>query len=150
MGRGSILPRSGRPGSRNPLGAPSALLARCSGGFSGVTSAGGYISLILLLENPEELFATSRAVIFGSAVPARALNLLSPLILDSAADAALTRMYVRHVDKLPGPRIQHWFQAHGEGKWIRALSGLKVGATLIEQRLRQIGDRISGHRKCQR
>jgi pimeloyl-ACP methyl ester carboxylesterase len=107
-------------------------------------SAGGYLSLILLLEDPEGLFTASRAVIFGSGVPAREMNLVSPLILDSAADAALTRMYVRHIDSLPGPRMRHWLQSHGEGKWIRALSGLKARSALTEQRLRQIGGRILG------
>jgi pimeloyl-ACP methyl ester carboxylesterase len=107
-------------------------------------SAGGYLSLILLLEDPEGLFTASRAVIFGSGVPTRDLNLLSPLILDSAAETALTRMYVRHIDSLPGTRMKHWFQCHGEGKWVRALSGLKADSALTEQRLRQIGARVLG------
>jgi hypothetical protein len=107
-------------------------------------SAGGYISLILLLEDAEGLFTASRAVIFGSSVPTRDLNLLSPLILDSAAEAAITRMYVRRIDSLPGARMQHWFQNHGEGKWVRALSGLMADRSLLEQRLRQIGARILG------
>jgi len=107
-------------------------------------SAGGYVSLILLLEDPEGLFTTSRAVIFGSSVPTRDLNLRSPLILDSAADTALTKLYVRHIDSLAGARMQHWFQFHGEGKWVRALSGPKADSSLIEHRLRQIGARILG------
>jgi pimeloyl-ACP methyl ester carboxylesterase len=107
-------------------------------------SAGGYLSLILLLDDPEGLFTTSRAVIFGSSVPTRDLNLLSPLIVDSTAETALTKMYVRHIDSLPGARMQHRFQYHGEGKWVRALSGLKADTSLTEQRLRQIGGRILG------
>jgi hypothetical protein len=72
------------------------------------------------------------------------LNLRSPLILDSAADTALTKLYVRHIDSLAGARMQHWFQFHGEGKWVRALSGPNADSSLIENRLRQIGARILG------
>jgi hypothetical protein len=53
-------------------------------------------------------------------------------------------VYVRHIDKLPGARMRHWFQYHGEGKWIRALSGLRASRSLTERRLRQIGGRILG------
>jgi pimeloyl-ACP methyl ester carboxylesterase len=105
-------------------------------------SAGGYISLMLLMENPEELFSASRAVIFGSAVPLRDLNLASPLILDTAAETALTRMYIRQIDRPPNARMEHWLQGHGEGTWFRALAGLKPNHALTEQRLRQIGSRI--------
>ncbi|MGA2722705.1 MAG: hypothetical protein ABSG79_09865 [Bryobacteraceae bacterium] len=40
--------------------------------------------------------------------------------------------------------MQRWFQSHGEGNWIRALSGLRADSTLTEPRLRQIGARLFG------
>ena len=107
-------------------------------------SAGGYLSLMLLMENPEELFSESRAVIFGSAVPLRDLNLASPMILDTAAERALTRMYIRQIDRPASARMEHWLQEHGEGTWFRALAGLRPNHALTEQRLRQIASRIQG------
>jgi hypothetical protein len=96
------------------------------------------------MEDPEGLFSASRAVIFGSGVALRDLNLSSPMILDSAAENALTRMYVRQIDCLPSKRMKHWFQCHGEGVWFRALAGLKADHTLTEERLRQLGGRVLG------
>lgn len=66
------------------------------------------------------------------------------MILDSAAENALTRIYVRQIDLLPSARMKHWFQCHGEGIWFRALAGLKPNSTFTELRLRQIASRVLG------
>ena len=86
-------------------------------------SAGGYLSLILMLEDPEALFSDSRGIVFASGVPSRDLNLLSPFILDLAAEVAMMRLYVKNVDSLSSARMRHWFAAHGEGQWIRPYPG---------------------------
>ena len=107
-------------------------------------SAGGYLSLILMLEDPEELFKDSRGIVFASGVPTRDLNLLSPFILDLAAEVAMMRLYVKNIEGLSSARMRHWFEAHGEGRWLRALSGLRADRTRLEGRLKQVGSRLLG------
>jgi pimeloyl-ACP methyl ester carboxylesterase len=107
-------------------------------------SAGGYLSLLLMLEDPEDLFNDSRGIVFASGVPTRDLNLLSPFILDLAAEVAMMRLYVKNVERLSNARMQHWFEAHGEGRWMKALSGLRTDRALLEDRLKQVSDRLLG------
>jgi hypothetical protein len=107
-------------------------------------SAGGYISFLLLLEDGEGLFTDSRAALFASCVPARNLNLASPLILDMAAETALMNMFVKRIDIGPDARIRHWFEHHGEGRWFRTLSGVRMDRQKLETRLRQLAPRILG------
>ena len=107
-------------------------------------SAGGYLSLLLMLEDPEDLFKDSRGIVFASGVPSRDLNLLSPFILDLAAEVAMMRLYVKNLDRLSSARMRHWFEAHGEGRWIKALSGLRTDRTRLEDRLKQVSNRLLG------
>jgi pimeloyl-ACP methyl ester carboxylesterase len=107
-------------------------------------SAGGYLSLLLMLENPEDLFKDSLAIVFASGVPTRDLNLLSPYILDLAAEIAMMRLYVKNIETLANARMQHWFEAHGEGRWMKALSGLRADRTRLETRLKQVSGRLLG------
>ncbi len=107
-------------------------------------SAGGYISFFLLLENPEGLFAEGRGALFASCAPARDLGLASPLILDRAAETALMKMFVKGIEERASPRMRHWFEAHGEGRWFRALSGVRANRVMLETRLRQIAPRLLG------
>ncbi|MDX6383261.1 MAG: hypothetical protein QOK48_834 [Blastocatellia bacterium] len=107
-------------------------------------SAGGYLSLLLMLENPEDLFNDSRGIVFASGVPSRDLNLLSPFILDLAAEVAMMRLYVKNLERLSNARMRHWLEAHGEGRWIKALSGLRTDRTRLEERLRQVSGRLLG------
>ena len=107
-------------------------------------SAGGYLSLILMLEDPEKLFNDSRGIVFASGVPTRDLHLLSPFILDLAAEVAMMRLYVKNLEGLSNARMRHWFEAHGEGQWIKALSGLRADRARLETRLKQVGSRLLG------
>ncbi len=107
-------------------------------------SAGGYLTLLLMLEDPEDLFNDSRGIVFASGVPTRDLNLLSPFILDLAAEVAMMRLYVKNLEVLSNARMRHWFEAHGEGRWIRALSGLRTDRTRLEARLKQVAARLLG------
>jgi pimeloyl-ACP methyl ester carboxylesterase len=107
-------------------------------------SAGGYLTLMLLLEDPEGLFTDSRGIIFASGVPSRDLNLLSPFILDLAAEVAMMKLYVKKVETLSNARMRHWFAAHGEGQWIRALAGLRANRTLLEAKLKTVAARLLG------
>ena len=107
-------------------------------------SAGGYLSLILMLEDPDELFNDSRGIVFASGVPTRDLNLLSPFILDLDAEVAMMRLYVKNIEGLANSRMQHWLEAHGEGRWIKALSGLRADRALLEARLKEVRSRLLG------
>jgi pimeloyl-ACP methyl ester carboxylesterase len=107
-------------------------------------SAGGYLSLLLMLEDPEALFESSRSIVFASGVPTRDLNLLSPFILDLAAEVSMMRLYVKNLDRLSNARMQHWFEAHGEGQWMKALSGLRTDRARLEGRLKQVSSRLLG------
>ncbi|HEV7373645.1 MAG TPA: DUF6051 family protein, partial [Pyrinomonadaceae bacterium] len=107
-------------------------------------SAGGYLSLLLLLANPEKLFTDSRGVVFASGVPIRDLSLSSSFIMDFAAEAALVKFYVKNIDGQASPRMQHWFEAHDEGKWMKAFSGQRADRTKLEERLKEISPRLLG------
>ena len=107
-------------------------------------SAGGYISFLLLLENLDGIFNESRAALFASCIPARDLNLASPLILDMAAETTLMKLFVKSIDVKPGDRMQHWLASHGEGRWLRALSGIRPDRRALERRLKELASRVLG------
>ncbi len=107
-------------------------------------SAGGYLSMLLLLEDEDGLFTESRAVVFGSGVAMRDLNLASPLILDSAAEDAMMRTYVKDIERFADSRMAHWFEAHGVGRWFRAFSGMRPDIPTVEKRMREVAPRLLG------
>ncbi len=107
-------------------------------------SAGGYVALVMMLDNPEGLFTDSRAVIFSSGSMVRDVNLSSLLIVDQAAEIALMNMYVKHRKKLSGPRLLHWMEEHREGQWFNCFCGLMPDRVKLEPRLRAIAPRVVG------
>jgi hypothetical protein len=107
-------------------------------------SAGGYVALALMLENSENLFALSRAVLFATCVAVRDASLSSPFIIDQAAETALMNLFVKHMNKLPNPRLEHWLNQHAEGNWFRGFCGLRPDRARLEARLREIAPRILG------
>jgi pimeloyl-ACP methyl ester carboxylesterase len=107
-------------------------------------SAGGYVALVLMLENPEGLFSHSRAVLFASGSMVRDVNLSSHLIVDQAAEIALMNLYVKHRKKLSGPRLLHWMEAHREGQWFNCFCGLMPDRARLDPRLRALAPRLLG------
>jgi pimeloyl-ACP methyl ester carboxylesterase len=107
-------------------------------------SAGGYVALTLLLENHRDYFRSSRGVMFASCAAVRDVNLASPLILDHLAEMALMKLHVKYREKLMNSRLRHWFEEHGEGRWLNAFCGLMPNRTLLDQRLREIAPRLLG------
>ncbi|HTX98558.1 MAG TPA: DUF6051 family protein [Bacteroidota bacterium] len=107
-------------------------------------SAGGYVALALMLDDPEGLFSDSRAVIFASGSMVRDVNLSSMLIVDQAAEVALMNMYVKHRRKLSGPRLLHWMGEHHEGQWFNCFCDLMPDRAKLDPRLRQIASRVVG------
>lgn len=107
-------------------------------------SAGGFVALALMLDDPEQLFSMSRAALFATAGTVRDLNLASPLIVDSAAESAMMKMYVRQLDQRFTPRMHHWIDHHSEARWLRTFCGMKPDRTTLEARMRQIAPRIMG------
>ena len=107
-------------------------------------SAGGYIPLALLLEDPENLFSDSRGIIFASGASVRDVNLSSHLIVDHMAEIALMKLFVKYRERLASPRLRHWLDLHGEGTWFNAFCGLLPNRTRLEARLREIAPRLLG------
>ena len=107
-------------------------------------SAGGYVALALLLENPRQYFSDSRCVLFSTCAVMRDVSLSSYLIADQAAEAALMNLYVKHQHKLSNPRLRHWLEEHPEGKWFRSFCGLIPERVRLECRLKEIAPRILG------
>lgn len=107
-------------------------------------SAGGYVALTLLLENHRDYFRSSRGVMFASCAAVRDVNLASPLILDHLAEMALMKLHVKYREKLMNSRLKHWFEEHGEGRWLNAFCGLMPNRTLLDQRLGELAPRLLG------
>jgi pimeloyl-ACP methyl ester carboxylesterase len=107
-------------------------------------SAGGYLTLLLLMDNRGELFADSRGVVFASGVPLRDLDLASPLILDLTAEVSLMKLFVKNFDPPASARMRHWVEAHGEGQWMRAFCGQRPQRSILEKRFRELAPRLLG------
>jgi pimeloyl-ACP methyl ester carboxylesterase len=107
-------------------------------------SAGGYVALALLLEDPEGLFRDSRGVLFATCAAMRDASLSSHLIVDQAAEIALMNLFVKRQQQLSNPRLTHWLTEHPEGKWFRSFCGLRPERTRLEERLQKISGRILG------
>lgn len=107
-------------------------------------SAGGFLALLLLLEDHEGLFADSRACLFSTCAAIRDLNLSSPFIVDSEAENTLMKLYVKHLERLASERMRHWLEHHGEGQWAMAFSGLLPDRARLNARLAELAPRLLG------
>lgn len=107
-------------------------------------SSGGYLALVLLLDNHEELFNESRACLFASCVAIRNLSPSSPYVIDSMGETALRKLLVNNLDIKPGERMKHWLDEHPEGQWMRSFCGLKPDRTEREKGLKKISSRLLG------
>jgi hypothetical protein len=107
-------------------------------------SAGGYLTLGLLLLDEGGLFSRTRAVVFESGAALRDVNLSSRLIVDLAAETALMKLFVRHTRSYANPRLRHWLEEHEEGRWFRALCGEASLRRALEARLAALAPRLVG------
>lgn len=105
-------------------------------------SAGGYLSLGLMLADEGGLFETSRCVVFESGAAMGSTHLSSRLIMDLACEVALMKLYVRFTSRLANPRLAHWLEHHEEGRWFRALFGEEKERARLEARLKAIAPRL--------
>lgn len=105
-------------------------------------SAGGYLSLGLMLADHEGLFKESRAVLFGAGAVLKSTHLSTRFIMDMACEISLMKLYVRFTQRLATPRLAHWLEAHEEGRWFRALFGEEGERVALENRLREIAPRL--------
>jgi hypothetical protein len=105
-------------------------------------SAGGYLSLGLMLGDEEGLFKDSRAVLFASGAVLRSTHLSTRLIMDMACEISLMKLYVRFTQRLATPRLAHWLEQHEEGRWFRALFGEEGERGALEARLKEIAPRL--------
>jgi predicted esterase len=107
-------------------------------------SAGGFLALLLLLEDHQGLFTDSRACLFSTCAAIRDLNLASPFIVDGEAEDTLMKLYVKHLERLASERMRHWLEHHGEGQWARAFSGLLPDRKRLNARLSELAPRLLG------
>lgn len=105
-------------------------------------SAGGYLSLGLLLADEAGLFKDSRCVLFASGAVLRSTHLSTRLIMDMACEMSLVKLFVRFTGRLASPRLAHWLADHEEGRWFRALFGEESQREHLEARLRQLAPRL--------
>ena len=105
-------------------------------------SAGGYLSLGLMLGDHAGLFKESRAVLFGAGAVLRSTHLSTRLIMDMACEISLMKLYVRFTQRLATPRLAHWLGDHEEGRWFRALFGEEGERASLEARLKEIAPRL--------
>lgn len=105
-------------------------------------SAGGYLSLGLMLVDEEGLFKDSRCVLFASGAVLRSTHLSTRLIMDMACEISLMKLYVRFTLRLATPRLAHWLTDHEEGRWFRALFGEESERPRLEARLRELAPRL--------
>ncbi len=105
-------------------------------------SAGGYLSLGLMLVDEEGLFKDSRCVLFASGAVLRSTHLSTRLIMDMACEISLMKLYVRFTLRLAAPRLAHWLTDHEEGRWFRALFGEESERPRLEMRLRELAPRL--------
>lgn len=105
-------------------------------------SAGGYLSLGLMLADHEGLFKESRAVLFAAGAVLRSTHLSTRFIMDMACEISLMKLYVRFTQRLATPRLAHWLEGHEEGRWFRALFGEEAERAPLEKRLKEIAPRL--------
>ena len=105
-------------------------------------SAGGYLSLGLMLADHEGLFKDSRCVLFASGAVLRSTHLSTRLIMDMACEISLMKLYVRFTERLAPPRLAHWLEEHEEGRWFRALFGEESERAALEKRLGELAPRL--------
>jgi hypothetical protein len=107
-------------------------------------SAGGYLSLALLLADEDGLFRDTRCVVFESGAALRSTSMSSRFIIDHACEVSLMKLYVRFTGRLANPRLSHWLAHHELGRWFRALCGDEAERPALEARLRQLAPRLLG------
>ncbi len=105
-------------------------------------SAGGYLSLGLMLGDEDGLFKDSRCVLFASGAVLRSTHLSTRLIMDMSCEISLMKLYVRFTQRLASPRLAHWLDEHEEGRWFRALFGEESERGRLEARLKEIAPRL--------
>lgn len=105
-------------------------------------SAGGYLSLGLMLADETGLFQDSRCVLFASGAVLRSTHLSTRLIMDMACEISLMKLYVRFTQRLASPRLAHWLTNHEEGRWFRALFGEESERPRLEARLKALAPRL--------
>ena len=107
-------------------------------------SAGGFVSLAVMLEDHAHRFQESRCVLFATCAAVRDMSLSSHLIVDQIAEISLMNLYVKYQQKLSNPRMIHWLTEHSEGRWLNGFCGLRPDRRRLEERLIEIAPRVMG------
>ncbi len=108
-------------------------------------SIGSFLSEILIMTNPKDLFTDSKLFIFCGGPTLDRMYPVSKYILDSEANIALYSFFIEHLDNecRLNERLNHYFnQDHRSGSYFRAMLSLHRNREMREERLRNIGTRI--------
>jgi hypothetical protein len=108
-------------------------------------SVGSFLSELILMTNPGNLFSDSRLFIFCGGPTLDRMYAASRYIMDSEAVVALHSYLIEHLDNelLRQPRLGHYFLDHHEvWDYFRAMLANRNMKELREHRLRELGGRI--------
>ncbi len=108
-------------------------------------SIGSFLSEILIMTNPKELFSDSKLFIFCGGPTLDRMYPVSKYIIDSEANIALYSFFIEHLDNecRLNEHLNHYFnQDHRSGSYFRAMLSLHRNREMREERLRNIGTRI--------
>lgn len=108
-------------------------------------SIGSFLSEILIMTNPKELFSDSKLFIFCGGPTLDRMYPVSKYILDSEANIALYSFFIEHLDNecRLNERLDHYFNRdHRSGTYFKAMLSLHRNREIREKRLKEIGTRI--------
>ncbi len=109
-------------------------------------SIGGFLSQILLLSNPENLFSETRLFMFCGGPVFNRISPVSKFILDSEANVHLYSFLVEHLQShlKHDPRLSEYLKDGSEsGVAFRSMLSYKSMAVFREGRFREMSGRIS-------
>ncbi len=109
-------------------------------------SIGGFLSEVLLLCNPDELFSESRLFMFCGGPVFNRISPVSKFILDSEANVRLYSFLVEHLEshlKHDAKLNEHLSDSSDSGVAFRSMLDYKKMADFREARFRRLGSRIS-------
>ena len=109
-------------------------------------SIGAFLSEVLLLSNPQELFSDSRLFMFCGGPVFNRISAVSKFILDSEANVRLYSYVVEHLEShiRSDPKLRAYLEDNSEyGIAFRSMLNYKTMPDYREERFRQMAGRIT-------
>ncbi len=108
-------------------------------------SIGAFLSEIILMSNPDNLFSDSRLFIFCGGPTINFMNPVSKSIIDSEAFNAISQLLVNDFDKFiyTDERLKNFFELKtAEGYYFKSLLNIEQNKSFRENRLHQLKEKI--------